>query len=179
MRARVWIAMPKANIHHRDTLEHVYPLAAFASDAAQNGGAADQFVRGVRILCAPDNAGAFEFERTTQQVGEASSAAFLAPYRREIRLRHRDTAVPRRHPIREGDTKRFSTTSLLPRSISGSNQKKAPAATNHVCAACGNSRARCVPSISRSWTSQDRVEDVFTTPAAALRKPGRNDDQIC
>ena len=153
MHARVWIAMPKDNIHHRDTLEQVYAPAAFASDAAQNGGAADQFVRGVRILCAPDNAGAFEFERTTQQVGEASSAAFLAPYRREDTLatpRHGSSAAT---PDPRGDTKRFSTTSLLPPSISGSNQKKASAATNHVCAACGNSRARCVASISSSWAS--------------------------
>jgi hypothetical protein len=37
---------------------------------------------GVRILSAPDAAGDFAFERATQQVGEATSAAFLAPYRR-------------------------------------------------------------------------------------------------
>ncbi len=48
--------MPKANIHRRDTVEEVYP---------------------------PDAAGDFVFERATQQVGETTSADFLAPYRRE------------------------------------------------------------------------------------------------
>jgi hypothetical protein len=40
----------------------------------------------VRILSAPDAAGAFDLEPAVQQVGEMPSATFLAPYRREDRL---------------------------------------------------------------------------------------------
>jgi hypothetical protein len=78
--------MSKANIHDRRSLEAAYPADAFASDAAQNGRADTQLVSGVRILSAPDAAGDFALERATQQVGEATSPAFLAPYRREDRL---------------------------------------------------------------------------------------------
>ena len=42
-------------------------------------------VSGVRILLAPDAAGDFDFERATRQIGEAASASFLAPHRREER----------------------------------------------------------------------------------------------
>ena len=72
--------MPKANIHRRSTLEEVYPPDAFASDAAQNA-VPNTVLSGVRILSAPDAAGDFDFERATQQVGEATSASFLAPHR--------------------------------------------------------------------------------------------------
>jgi hypothetical protein len=75
--------MSKANIHRRETLEQVYSPDAFANDAAQNGSSSNELVRGVRILSAPDAAGEFDFERGSRQVAEASSAAFLAPYRRE------------------------------------------------------------------------------------------------
>jgi hypothetical protein len=75
--------MAKANIHRRSTLEEVYPPDAFASDAAQNGRVPNTVLSGVRILSAPDAAGDFDFERATQQVGEAGSASFLAPHRRE------------------------------------------------------------------------------------------------
>lgn len=78
--------MPKANIHNRRSLEEAYPPDAFASDAAGNGRTEAQFVRGVRILSAPDAAGDFEFERAAHQVGEAAAATFLAPHRREERL---------------------------------------------------------------------------------------------
>jgi hypothetical protein len=78
--------MPKANIHRRETLKLVYPPDAFASDAAENGPATREVVLGVRILSAPDVAGDFEFERASQQVGEAAPATFLAPHRREDRL---------------------------------------------------------------------------------------------
>jgi hypothetical protein len=78
--------MPKANIHRRDTLEQTYPPDAFASDAGENGRAAVELIRGVRILSAPDVAGDFDFERSTQQIGEAVSETFLAPHRREDRL---------------------------------------------------------------------------------------------
>ena len=77
--------MPKANIHRRSTLEEVYPPDAFASDAAQNGRVPNTVLSGVRILSAPDAAGDFDFERATQQIGEAASASFLAPHRREDR----------------------------------------------------------------------------------------------
>ena len=77
--------MAKANIHRRSTLEEVYPPDAFASDAAQNGRVPNTLLSGVRILSAPDAAGDFEFERATQQIGEAVSASFLAPHRREDR----------------------------------------------------------------------------------------------
>jgi hypothetical protein len=78
--------MPKANIHHRETLEQVYPPDAFASDAAENGPATNEVVLGVRILSAPDEGGDFEFERAQQHVGEAATPTFLAPNRREDRL---------------------------------------------------------------------------------------------
>jgi hypothetical protein len=77
--------MPKANIHRRNTLEEVYPPDAFAGDAAQNGRVPNTVLNGVRILSAPDSAGDFDFERATQQIGEATSASFLAPHRREDR----------------------------------------------------------------------------------------------
>jgi hypothetical protein len=73
--------MPKAKIHRRSTLEEVYPPDVFASDAAKNGRVPNTVVSGVRILSAPDAAGNFDFERATQQVGEAASASFLAPHR--------------------------------------------------------------------------------------------------
>ena len=77
--------MAKANIHRRSTLEEIYPLDAFASDAAQNGRAPNTVLSGVRILSAPDAAGDFDFERASQQIGEAASAGFLVPHRREDR----------------------------------------------------------------------------------------------
>ena len=77
--------MAKANIHRRNTLEEVYPPDAFASDAAKNGRVPNTVLSGVRILSAPDAAGDFEFERATQQIGEAASAGFLVPHRREDR----------------------------------------------------------------------------------------------
>jgi hypothetical protein len=77
--------MARANIHRRTTLEEIYPPDAFASDAAQNGRLPTTVLSGVRILSAPDTGGDFDFERATQQIGEASSASFLAPQRREER----------------------------------------------------------------------------------------------
>jgi len=78
--------MAKANIHRRSTLEEIYPPDVFASDAAQNGRVPSTVLSGVRILSAPDAAGDFDFERATQQIGEAASASFLAPHRREERI---------------------------------------------------------------------------------------------
>lgn len=78
--------MPKANIHDRRSLEAAYPPGAFASDAAENGRSPTASLKGVRVLSAPDAGGVFELQRATQQVGEAASAGFLAPRRREDRL---------------------------------------------------------------------------------------------
>ena len=88
--------MPKANIDRRSTLEEIYPPDAFASDTAQNGRVPNTVVSGVRILSAPDAAGNFDFERATQQVGEAAAASFLAPHRREERTQDagRDSPTP-------------------------------------------------------------------------------------
>ena len=77
--------MPKVNIHRRSTLEEIYPPDDFASDAAQNGRVPNTVLSGVRVLSGPDAAGDFELERAAQQVGEAASATFLAPHRREDR----------------------------------------------------------------------------------------------
>jgi hypothetical protein len=88
--------MAKANILRRSTLEDIYPPDAFASDAAQNGRVPNTVLNGVRILSAPDATGDFDFERATQQIGEAASASFLAPHRREERTqdgRDSSTAV--------------------------------------------------------------------------------------
>ena len=87
--------MTKANIHRRSTLEEIYPPDAFASDAAQNGRVPNTVLSGIRILSAPDAAGNFDFERATQQIGEAVSARFLAPHRREERAQDagRDSPV--------------------------------------------------------------------------------------
>src|SRR5260370_8505433 len=86
--------MPKANIHRRSTLEEIYPPDAFASDAAQNGRVPNTVLSGVRTLSAPDAAGDFEFERATQQIGEAGSASFLAPHRREERTQDAGRPTP-------------------------------------------------------------------------------------
>jgi hypothetical protein len=75
--------MAKANIHRRSTLEAVYPPDAFASDAAQNSRVPNTALSGVRILSAPDAGGDFDFERATRQIGEAASASFLTPHRRD------------------------------------------------------------------------------------------------
>ena len=77
--------MAKANIHRPSTLEEVYPPDAFSGDAARNGRVPNTMLSGVRILSAPDAAGDFDFERATRQIGEAASASFLAPHRREER----------------------------------------------------------------------------------------------
>jgi hypothetical protein len=88
--------MPRANINRRSTLEAVYSADIFASDAAQNGRVPNTMLCGVRILSAPDAAGDFEFERATQQVGEAVSESFLTPHRRDDRTvdAGRDSPTP-------------------------------------------------------------------------------------
>jgi hypothetical protein len=75
--------MPSANIKRRATIERAYPPDAFASDAAQNGQTTNQVRLGVRILSAPNVAGDFKLERSSQHVGEAASPTFLAPHCKE------------------------------------------------------------------------------------------------
>jgi hypothetical protein len=75
--------MPTANIKRRETIERVYPPDAFASDAAQNKQTTNQVRLGVRILSAPNAAGDFELERSSQRADEAGSPTFLAPHRKE------------------------------------------------------------------------------------------------
>jgi hypothetical protein len=74
--------MTKVKIDDRAALERAYPPDAFAADSAENSAAANETVKGVRVLSAPDSAGEFSLERGARQVGEATSAVFLAPYRR-------------------------------------------------------------------------------------------------
>jgi hypothetical protein len=121
--------MAKANIHRRSTLEEVYPPDAFASDAARNGRVPNTVLSGVRILSAPDAAGDFDFERATRQIGEVTSASFLAPHRRRSR---------RPIPIRERGTRPSSMTSSPSRCASASKLRKPPAAMNRACAGCGS-----------------------------------------
>lgn len=75
--------MAKANIRDRASLERVYPRESYASDAAQNAAAADQIVRGVRILSGPDTVGDFDLEAGSRHVGETCGTVFLAPQRRD------------------------------------------------------------------------------------------------
>jgi hypothetical protein len=75
--------MPTAHIKRRETIERVYPPDAFASDVAQNSQTTNQVRLGVRILSAPNAAGDFESERSSQHVGETASPTFLAPHRKE------------------------------------------------------------------------------------------------
>ncbi len=74
--------MPKVKLEDRAALERAYPPDAFAADTAHNAATSSEAISGVRILSAPDDAGEFSFERGSRQVGEASSVAFVAPYRR-------------------------------------------------------------------------------------------------
>lgn len=74
--------MASANIDRRDTIERVYPLEAFAQDAARNRQTTNQVLFGVRVMSAPDAIGDFELERASRHVGEAAAATFLAPQRR-------------------------------------------------------------------------------------------------
>jgi hypothetical protein len=71
-----------ANIHHRDSIETVYPEKDFAFDAGVNSRAKAATRKGVRILSAADGNGDFEIERASRQVGEAGGpdqAIFLSP----------------------------------------------------------------------------------------------------
>ncbi|HYZ41552.1 MAG TPA: hypothetical protein VE687_13145 [Stellaceae bacterium] len=136
--------MPTANIKHRDTIERIYPLEAFACDAARNGRVTNQLVHGVRILSAPNAAGDFELERASQQVGEAASAAFLAPHRCDERLinagRDSPTSEATRPDPREG-MRPSSPRSLPPPSNLVSSPRRVRAAPSRACKDYVNSRA--------------------------------------
>jgi hypothetical protein len=133
--------MPKAKIHRRSTLEEVYPPDVFASDAAKNGRVPKTVLSGVRILSAPDAAGDFEFERATQQIGEAASASFLARTVGRKGPKTRDATVRRPcrpTPIHELGTKPSSMMSSQSRRASASSPRNPPAAMNRGCAGRGS-----------------------------------------
>jgi hypothetical protein len=72
--------MTSVKIGDRAALEAAYPRDAFAADSARNAPAGEREY-GVRILSAPDDAGAFSLERGMREIGEAGEAVFLAPQR--------------------------------------------------------------------------------------------------
>lgn len=74
--------IPQANIHNRNSIEQIYPLDAYAADAAENDRDKALVLHGVRIAAAPDEAGNFVLERAAHHAGEAPTAAFLAPFHR-------------------------------------------------------------------------------------------------
>jgi hypothetical protein len=77
------VPCPKPTLTAATRSREVYPPDALAGDAAQNAGVPNAGLSGVRVLSAPDAAGDFRVRAATQQVVEATSASFLAPYRRE------------------------------------------------------------------------------------------------
>jgi hypothetical protein len=78
----------KANIHDRRSIERVYPLDAFARDAAENDRPDAGLLHGVRIGSAPDRAGDFEVEPASRHAGEVPGAVFLAPFHRATANEH-------------------------------------------------------------------------------------------
>jgi len=71
-----------ANINNRRSIERIYPISAFAVDAARNAKQpANEFVRGVRVLSAPDDGGEFEIAPGTRHVGEVHGETFFAAHR--------------------------------------------------------------------------------------------------
>ncbi len=74
--------MSTARINDRSSLERVYPREAFEQDSRDNARADASVIGGVRILSAPDEAGAFAIARARQQVGEGDpegDTLFIAP----------------------------------------------------------------------------------------------------
>jgi hypothetical protein len=70
-----------ANLHNRRSIEAIYPIEVFAVDAAANQKQpANELLKGVRILSAPDEAGYFEIARATMHVGEIG-ATFMVAHR--------------------------------------------------------------------------------------------------
>jgi hypothetical protein len=71
-----------ANVNDRSSIERIYSVDTFAVDAAANAKQpANELLRGVRILSAPDENGTFEIEPGIKHVGEVHSAAFLVSCR--------------------------------------------------------------------------------------------------
>jgi hypothetical protein len=67
-----------ANVKDRSSIERVYSIDTFAVDAAANAKQpANELLRGVRILSAPDKNGTFDIEPGIKHVGEVHSEAFL------------------------------------------------------------------------------------------------------
>ncbi len=82
-----------ANVNDRSSIERVYSVDTFAVDAATNAKQpANELLRGVRILSAPDENGTFEIEPGIKHVGEVHSAAFLVSCR-TLRGLHAQAAV--------------------------------------------------------------------------------------
>jgi hypothetical protein len=79
--------MTSASIHDRASIERLYPRDAFEADAGSNAQAKTSVLKGLRILSAPDDAGAFQVTRASQHTGEAhagdaqgrGNGLFLAP----------------------------------------------------------------------------------------------------
>ncbi len=108
----------------------------------KNGRAAVELIRGVRILSAPDAAGDFDFERSTQQIGEAVSETFLAPHRREDRLVSAGcdspTGVSADPDPRQGDDA-FLADIVAAAQGFWLQTSAEPATMNRGCGGCGNS----------------------------------------
>ncbi len=91
-----------ANIYDRCSIERIYPLWVFAVDAAENQRQpANELLKGIRILSAPDDIGAFQIERGSKHVGEVCGAAFMAPHRVLCALH----AAAGSNDVGEGDTR--------------------------------------------------------------------------
>src|SRR5918911_2558424 len=75
--------MSSANVNDRASIERLYPREAFEADAARNALPKADVLHGVRIASAVSGDGAFELQRTAQQVGEndpLGDTLFLAPF---------------------------------------------------------------------------------------------------
>ena len=75
--------MSSANVNDRASIERLYPREAFEADAAKNALSKADVLYGVRIASAVSGDGAFELQRTAQQVGESDplgDTLFLAPF---------------------------------------------------------------------------------------------------
>ena len=74
--------MARPNIHDRRSVERAYPRDAFLADSAANQKQpANEILRGISIVSAPDDSGNFAVERASRHRGESGNAIFLAPFR--------------------------------------------------------------------------------------------------
>ena len=86
--------MSSANVNDRASIERLYPHEAFEADAARNALPKADVLHGVRIASAVSEDGAFELQRTSQQVGEndpLGDTLFLAPFPTEAQGALRQT----------------------------------------------------------------------------------------